>query len=144
MVDSLSEWCGRKQLGQEVSLALASIATETGQISWPSSPPTLDVWKGTTLVLKGLKMPKDDSAAIGRFCFRLFLDGRFTTGYYEAVMRWTNGTYLGVKFARWSVISGGNINGSIIAMTHHELPHARYLVAQGDSGKLFRLKNPSI
>jgi len=144
MVDSLSDWLGRKQLGQELSLSVACIASENGTISWPSSPPILDVWKNTNLVVGGLKMPKDDGTATGRFCLKLFLDGRFTTGYYEAVMRWTNGTYLGVKFSRWAVIPGGNVDGSIIAMTQHELPHARFLVSQADSGKLFRLKNPSV
>jgi hypothetical protein len=137
-------WLGKKKLGQELLLSVLAV-DGSGIVSWPTLPPLLDIWKGTTLVTlaSGLKMPKIDSATVAHFRLPVFLDGRFSAGYYEAIMRWTNGTYLGVQIDSFQIVSGGHVDGSITSMFHHELPHARYLVAGHDSGLIKRYKNPS-
>lgn len=136
-------WLGRKQLGQECLFSVSAAGNKQGLVSWPSSPPFMDIWKGTSKVASGLKMPKVDSNSVGLFRLAVFLDGRFTFGQHHAIIRWVNGTYFGVQIDYFDILDNGNVNGSIISLFHHELPHARYLVYQTDAGLLLRGKNPS-
>jgi hypothetical protein len=136
-------YLGRKQLGQEVSFSVASAGGDSEIPSWPSLPPTLDIWKGTTLVLSGLKMPKIDGAVVGLFQLAVYLDERFSTGYYQGVSRWLRGTYSAVQIDDFRILDGGNPDGAVIAMFHHEMPQARFIVMQTDAGKIQRGKNPS-
>jgi hypothetical protein len=136
-------WRGRRQLGQEAVFDVVATNGDPGVPSWPGSPPVLQVWRGTTLVLSDLKMPKVDPAAVGLFRRAVFLDDRFSAGHYEAVIRWTSGSYLGVRVEPFTVVAGGDAAGDVIALTHQELPQARFLVYQTTGGRLFRGKNPS-
>lgn len=134
---------GRKSLGHEAAFTVSTV-NGIGLVAWPSDPPTLDVWAGTTLIFHGLKMPKVDQSVTGLFRLNLFLDGQFAIGRYEVVMRWKVGTYYGVQLDRFEVIAGGHVDGTIISMFYHEMPHANFIVQQTDGGHLRRGKNPKV
>ena len=136
-------YLGRKSLGQEAAFSV-SAGDSSGVISWPSDVPFVDVWKGSSLVLSGLKMPKIDTLRVGQFRLSLFLDTRFSVGRYEIVKRWTVGTYHGVEIDVLDVTAGGHADGAIISMFYHEMPQANFIIQQTDGGKLRRGKNPKV
>ncbi len=136
------DYLGRKQLGQEMAVTLTAVDADDAP-GWPTAAPVVDIWNGSTLVLSGKAMPKVDGAATGFFRLNLFLNERFSTGYHEAVVRWTLNGFLGVQTQRFEIITGGDARGAIIALFHHEMPQERYLVAQTDGGQLLKLKRPS-
>lgn len=135
---------GRRLLGDEIVFDVVATNGNPGVPAWPTAVPVLDLWRGTTAVLLGQKMPKVDPAAVGLFRLPVFLDSRFQAGYHEAVIRWTSGSWLGVQIDRFCIAAGGNMAGSVIALIHHEMPQARFLVYQTTSGALRRGKNPSV
>lgn len=136
------DWLGRKQLGQEMAVTLTAVDADDVP-GWPTAAPVIDIWRGATLALSGLAMPKVDGAATGFFRLNLFLNERFSTGYHEAVVRWVLNGWYGVAVQRFEVIAGGDARGTIIALFHHEMPQERYLIAQTDAGRLLKLKRPS-
>lgn len=137
------QYLGRKKLGEELAFPIVT-TNAAGTPSFPTEAPILDVWSGTTLLLSGLKMPKIDGAATGVFKLGIFLDGRFAAGHHEGVARWTISTYIGVEVLKFEITAGGDAKGAIIAMHHLEIPQERFIVAQTDAGRLFKLKRPSI
>jgi len=137
------QYLSRTQLGREASFAITTVDA-TNIPGWPTAAPILEVWAGTTLVLSNLKMPKVDGAVTGLFRLNVFLDDRFSAGEHLGIVRWSLNSFLGVEEYKFDVVAGGDGRGAIVSLFHHEMPQERFLVAQSDAGKLFRLKRPSI
>jgi hypothetical protein len=134
---------GRYYLGHEVPIRVLTVNAARTPTA-PDRCPDLEVCDDQGgKVATGVLLPAvDRPAQTGYFQVRVRLDGRFTAGRYEAVVRYEAGNYQGQVVRPFDVVAGGSTDGAVLAMASFERPHARLVVAQLDSGRLVKKTNP--
>ena len=136
----MSNQLGRHQIGTELRIPLLFVDADDEPVA-PDSAPTVEIWTGGVKVVSDLMVPIDREILTGLFGCLLFLRS-LDVGLYQAIKRWTSGSYFGVEIDYFEIIPGGHDDGSVIAMYYFDTPTARFLVHQLDSGRLKPGKNP--
>lgn len=104
----------------------------------PAECPIADMWVGGVKVARVSMVCVDKQAYPGTFVRDLFLNSTYTAGYYTIIYRYVIGTTGRSEVDTAEVVSGGNVNGSVIAMGDFPRPEAKYVLAQTDGGVIFQ------
>lgn len=135
---------GRRVLGQEICLGVLCV-NGSRVPSEPTAAPTLSIYSDSARVVGGLTIPPADRyGSPGYFQRKVFLDGRFTTGQYRAVMRYTIGAYEGVAVDTFEIVPGGDAAGTPIAMYFYRRPNCDWVIQQTDAGTILKRRNPRL
>lgn len=140
------EWLGRLESGAVLPLRV-QVRNASKEPAEPDAAPAAEFYGPTgSKVLSGVPVPPADRAgAVGLFRRPLHLGDPFATaGQYSAVVRWAVAGSQRLKAFRFEVLPLGHADGAVVALAHHETPHALYLVQQTDAGLVFRGKNPRV
>lgn len=132
----------RWQRGSEIPITVQCHGSD-GTPSNPDLAPVLALFDGSTLILRQ-KMPSDAKAhQPGVFRLPVFLDARFpSSGQISGAVQWTKGGVVFSETVTFSIIPGGDTDGSVIATTFVRRPGLGALVWQTDAGTIMRGSNP--
>lgn len=140
-------YLGRFQQGEEVPLTLAC-RTAAGVPEDPADDPVVTVYRddaGTLALVQTVELAAcNRGAATGHFRRPLFLGITYsTTGRYLVIFRWaTAGGVARSVTGSFTVLPGGDGDGHVIAQCFVARPDANHLIAQTDSGRVVRGRNP--
>lgn len=135
-------YLGRYQLGEYVPLRV--LCLNGSQVpADPDACPLVDLRSASGKPVSGEGLPVlDKHATTGLFGSGLYLDEAFSEGAYSVQFTWLVGGTLYSSLARFQVAPGGGASGQVIAMCSYERPHARFLVQQRTSGRIYKGRNP--
>lgn len=145
-MDDQPIYAGRVQQGEELLLTL-QCSTETLVPGDPGFYPRVSVYRDAeppVLVETTRLAAADRGAATGLFRLPLFLGALYATpGHYLLVFRWQTAGGVGrCLTGSFQLLPGGDADGHVIAQAFVGRPDANHLIAQCDSGRLIRGRNP--
>jgi hypothetical protein len=116
-----------------------------GGAQLPDAAPAARVFDAAGAVVADYALPPLDPVSFpGLFCRPIHLDGRYAPGQYAVRYAWAVAAAPRAALSIFEVRPGGHGDGTFIACYAFHRPHAEMLVAQMDSGKLFRGRNPYV
>ena len=134
----------RYQLGDEAVFHL-QCKTPTGVPTAPDAAPYLDLWLAGTTEIETVRMvPVERYKATGVFLSEVFLGSAYSAGYYMAVARYSLSSVQYTQVYYFTILSGGNADGPIIAMKEYRQPGGVYIVQQRRSGRITFGRNPAL
>lgn len=133
---------GRKSIGDELLLSVQT-ATAAGVPSLPAASPTARVYDNSGTLVLSKAIPVADSGDVtGLFAYTLFLDGRFSTGAYSVIYRYSVSGDVLQQTDTFDVIAGGQARGTVFAMYDYRRPEADILIEATSGGQLTNQRNP--
>lgn len=139
-------YAGRVQQGEELLLTL-SCTTEDMVPEDPDFYPRVSVYRDAeppALVETTRLAAADRGAAAGLFRLPLFLGPLYETpGQYLLVFRWQTQAGVGRSVpGSFQLLPGGDADGHVVAQAFVARPDGNTLIAQCDSGRIIRGRNP--
>lgn len=135
---------GSYRQGERMPLTLQCRAASLAPVL-PLTAPRATVQGGPASVRYVFLLPPVDPAhAAGLFGLVMHLDRRFQPGRYGVRFEFDDAGSPRARAASFTVLPGGNPDGSVIAMYALHRPEAEFLLQQLDSGKLVKGRNPSV
>lgn len=137
---------GRVQQGQELVLSLQCTDVD-GVAEDPASIPWVQVYldAGSPTIVSSRPIPAEARRVEdGVFRLSLFLDTLYSTaGRYLVLLKWKDSDGIAhVRTGSFHLLPGGSADGSVISIHSLIRQDASYLMAQCDSGRLIRKRNP--
>lgn len=133
---------GRFQPGDIIELKFDTVDGDSNRAA-PDVSPTIQIVDADSNAI----MPTNKAGLIGsytHFGLDLFVSALYPLGTYTVTYSWTvSGTGF-TATDTFTVIGGGDIGGSIIAMRAYVRPEASYVVAQLNSGNIVQGRNPRL
>ncbi|NJL70157.1 MAG: hypothetical protein HC888_00485 [Candidatus Competibacteraceae bacterium] len=134
---------GRFRSGDEMVVPLCTTSDEQVPVA-PDEAPNVTIYSSSDKIVS-YKMPAmEKSSLVGNFRLPVFLSELFPVGQYTMLFTWFVGSTPYTETGCFVVETGGDPNGSVIAMHCFERPNARYLVHSTDAGRIFKGKNPRL
>ena len=135
-------YLGAKQLGDTVALLLWSRDLD-GLPTAPDAAPTVEIWSDD--LIETISLPAYPNSDAKVFFYELFLSKTaYTPGtyylHYEYILSGDTLTAMDVLEIR----AGGDSEGPGISMHFFRQPAGDFVLMQGRSGRVLRLKNPSL
>lgn len=138
-------YAGRYQQGEELPLALAT-CTAAGVPADPDDDPVVSVYRDASppvLVETRKLAAADRGLGPGSFRLPLFLGPLYSApGRHLLVFRYAVGGAGRSVPGAFTLLPGGNADGAVIAQTFVARPDANHLIAECDSGRFIRGRNP--
>lgn len=136
-------YLGRYRRGQVVPLQVLCYGPDMTPRP-PDRAPVAHVYSSAGIVESAELSQADPLGEEGLFLSRLPIGHRYSLGRYSVVYVYVSGDYEGVAVDHFEVIPGGDQNGGVISLHAFDRPESQYVVAQLDSGKLIRGRNPRL
>jgi len=142
-------YLGQYQLGDWVFI---SIRTQTNAAlpAKPDAAPSAQIYD-TNGIVATLTLPSiNRHRATGIFGQRLFLGTlagsgiSYSAGKHFVYYEWAISATAGASLDVFDIVASGHADGTPVAMTHYDRPHADFLLFQLDGGKLVRGRNPQV
>lgn len=138
-----SSWLGEYKLGDRLPLVLW-VRNGSGVPTLPDDAPRAIVSNDTEMIESKLLPIHDKSNTTALFLSDVNLDGKYDTGNHTVQYLWeSNGTVLSAM-QYFTILGGGDPQGTGIAMEYFAVNPTKYLLVQSDNGTLVRRKNPRI
>jgi hypothetical protein len=128
---------GRYRRGDKLTLHCATPSV-------PDHAPIAVILDQSNYPVAALSLPKAD-ASRKAFELQVFVGDGFALGSYSVSYQFSVGGVPGnVPGDSFTVIAGGDSGGEVISLYSCDRPEARFVIAQLNSGRLVRGRNPSI
>lgn len=137
---------GRFQVGDFVPLRVRSVAPATGVPTLPSTPVNVyaTIYSSAPAVVDQLALPILDRFQVtGQFARQFQLDSDYSAGQYVIQYSWAVSGNFGGDVDTFEVVAGGSASGAVVSAYEMQMPDARYLVHEYDSGSIVQGRNPS-
>ena len=132
-----------KQLGDMLTLLLWSRNTAGTPVA-PDAAPVAEIWSDGDLIER-FSLPAVPGTSGKIFLYNLFLgDISYVPGKYFVRYTWELSTVIQTKMDVFEIVAGGDYDGVGISMHFLRQPAGDFVLVQGMSGRVLRLKNPSL
>jgi hypothetical protein len=136
-------YLGAYQLGSRVQLPAFNADLGVAPAN-PTAAPRAVVYPASGRPANSYLLPPLDlDNATGLFGFTAHL-GNYSVGDYAVLVCYSSGGTPRAELHRFTVLTGGHADGTVIAIYPYHRPQAEFLVQQLDSGKLFRGRSPAV
>lgn len=133
---------GQFQLGDFLPLTLQTVTGDETTPTLPTAAPTAKIFNASGTLVETISLPiHDPVGAVAYFQHKRQLDSTYSAGKYFICYQWTT-TSAGVQCQTFEILAGGDADGAVIGMAWFEVPEARNVVYQLDSGALRAGRNP--
>lgn len=138
-------YLGRFQIGDRIGLSVSSKNQKSGAAVQPSALVQGFIYptaSGTIIEAVPLH-PKDRFGGNWDFTANPQLSASYTPGHYTVLYQWANGGTLYERLDTFDVLSGGDVDGQVIALAEAERPEAGFVLFETESGSIKAGRNPS-
>lgn len=137
---------GRLQVGDHLPLRVRSVAPATNVPTLPSTPVNVfaSIYSAAGTLVDQVQLPICERYKVTALFSRMFqLDGDYSAGQYSVHYTWAVAGNFGGDVDSFEVIPGGSASGTVVSGFEMQMPEAKYLVHEYDSGSIVQGRNPA-